>query len=150
MSRKKLSRDEREAACLLAIKRGTKWLVPEHLRDKPAKEIIAAVDYHHNVPHAITGDNRPQNLVPMIRGDHRRETAEVTIPAIAKSKRIEKKQAAFRDRILAKSGQSHADSVVKSASKPTPKLRGRPFQKMPDGVKKDWKTGKPVRKGVPR
>lgn len=104
--RRRPTRDEREAAALLAIKRGDAWLIPEPLRSQgTAADICAAVDLHHwRDYHALGGTNEPQNLEPMLREDHRIETATKTIPQIAKTKRIRKKEEEFRRKILAKSG----------------------------------------------
>lgn len=128
MTRKKLSRNQREAACLLAIKRGDgSWLIPEPLRSSGTpEEIIQAVQYDHATPHALTADDRPQNLTPMCRNDHRRKTAVKDVPEIAKSKRIAKADAEFRSRLLAK--QTDADDLLKKRPNRA-KIPYRPFPK---------------------
>lgn len=147
MRRKKLTRDQREAACLLQIKRGTGWLIPEPLRSSgDAKAIIASVQYDHGTPHALTKDDRPQNLTPMIREDHAVKTAEIDVPAIAKSKRVARKHAEFRARILAKSSD---DPDVPVSGRRSRKIASRPFPKPTDRpwLKSAW--GKPTKKDRP-
>ncbi len=47
-ARKKPSRDAREAACLLKIKKGDDWLIPEPLRSSgDARAIVAWAQRHH-------------------------------------------------------------------------------------------------------
>lgn len=68
-------------------------LIPEHLRDKNAKVILAALDFHHDpIPFADGGTCEPQNLTPMLREEHKRITAKVTVPTIAKGKRLRKRE----------------------------------------------------------
>ncbi len=59
-------------------------------------------DWDHVVPHAHYGDIHFTNLTPMLRPDHRRKTAKVDVPRIAKSKRIARKQAAHQSRMAEK------------------------------------------------
>lgn len=121
--RKKLSRDVREASCLLQIRKGNGWLIPEPLRSSgDARAIIAYVQYDHGTPHALTADDRPQNLAPMGRADHAVKTTQTDVPEMAKTKRITAKQQAFRDRMTAKTEVS-AD-VRKNPDKTKIKSRG--------------------------
>ena len=120
--RKKLSRDAREASCLLQIRNGDGWLIPEPLRSSgDAKAIIAYVQYDHAVPHALTADDRPQNLAPMGRADHAVKTTKTDVPELAKTKRITAKQHAFRDRMLVKA------TGDEPAAKPNASIKNRGF-----------------------
>ena len=99
------NRTEKLAAVLLEIKRGSEWLIPEPLRSfGDAKAICAHVDFHHNIPHAIGGDTRPQNMTPLPGSDHDEETRKRTIPEVAKTKRIERKYQGHKAKVAAKLG----------------------------------------------
>lgn len=133
--RKKLTRDQREAACLLRIRKGDQWLIPEPLRSSgDAKAIIAFVQYDHGVPHAFTADDRPQNLEPMRKADHAAKTAKLDVPRIAKAKRIAKAEAEFRRRVLAK---SDPDQTITESDTKKRKWPSRPLRN-PKGVKYQW------------
>ena len=124
-ARKKLSRDVREAACLLQIRKGDGWLIPEPLRSSgDARAIIAYVQYDHATPHALTADDRPQNLAPMGRADHALKTTQTDVPELAKTKRITAKQQAFRARMTAKTDNFREATK----DKPKAKLKSRGFQ----------------------
>ncbi len=80
-------------------------LVPEHLRAKSEKAILGALDFHHDpIPFADGGDCSPQNLTAMLREEHKRITAKVTVPTIAKNKRIRKKNQKHLDALARKAG----------------------------------------------
>lgn len=97
---------ERNAACLLMLKKGDDWLIPEPLRSTgTAEEIVKAVDWHHEFPDALGGTTDPRNITPLRCADHDVETATRTVPMVAKSKRITAAHEAFRKKMLAKSGQ---------------------------------------------
>ena len=57
------------------------------------------VQIEHMVPHALTANDHPSNLQFLTPEDHKPKTAK-DVKAIAKSKRIAKKQAEFRKRLL--------------------------------------------------
>lgn len=66
-------------------------------------EIIARFDWHHHpIPKAHGGPDVHWNLDPLPGDDHDEITAKVTVPTIAKGKRITVKQESFRQRLLAK------------------------------------------------
>ena len=46
--------------------------------------------------------NDPRFIVPMVKADHREQTAKVDIPQIAKTKRMAAEQEEFRKRILSR------------------------------------------------
>jgi hypothetical protein len=113
------------------LKRGTgELLIPEPLRSKgSAAEICRYVDWHHWNHYALGGTTDPRNISPLSPEEHNERTAKIDVPAIAKAKRLEKKEAAFRQRILDKSnGLAAAKKDRKN------KIPSRPF---PKKVKKD-------------
>ena len=88
------NKTEKLAAVLLMLKRGDGWLIPEPVRSKgSAKEICAAVEFHHTTPFALVGVTRPQALTPLRREDHAEITRKQTVPMVAKVKRSLKKKA---------------------------------------------------------
>ena len=138
--RKKPTMEEKLASALLQ----GKAIDHDAAKAMSAKQINALFDFDHVVYHAIGGTNHPSNLVPRLRAEHRAKTAKIDIPAIAKGKRLEKDQHAFREKILAKAGQetvSEAGPEDNAARKQKkwkytvvsgPKLRSQP---MPFGRK---------------
>jgi hypothetical protein len=132
---------ERNAACLLMLKRGDGWLIPEPLRSTgTAKEIVAAVQWHHETFHAIGGTVKPQNITPLLVEDHK-ERSRKDNGTIAKCKRLTKKEEEFRARLLAKvtpsenllgpEMQAFADSRWPKAP-----IKSRGFQTNRDGTHK--------------
>lgn len=100
MSRKPISLKTKLASALLKMLRddGDGKLVPviphEEAVSLTADEIISRFDWHHfPIPHAHGGPDEPWNLDPMLRADHRKRTAKVDIPQIAKTKRIQAREA---------------------------------------------------------
>jgi hypothetical protein len=90
---------EKLASCLCEITRGGVHLIPDELRmSGTAKEICAAVDFDHAVPWTWTQDNRPQNLSPMLRADHREKTRKRDIKEISRVRRGLKKRAGKKRR----------------------------------------------------
>lgn len=85
------------------------------------------IEWHHSPPIAQRAwdgraydppANDPYYIVPMGKAAHRKRTAEIDIPAIAKTKRITKAQEEFRTRMLAK-----------STGEPAPPRKGRQWPK---------------------
>ena len=114
------NKTEREAACLLMLKRGNEWLIPEPLRSKgTAEEICKSVQYHHEFPDALGGTTDPRNMTPMLKPDHQVETVTRTIPTIAHSRKQAEAQEEFRRRMLVK-GQAVAEP---KEERRRPKLR---------------------------
>lgn len=125
--RRRPNKTERTAAALLAIRRGDAWLIPEPLRSTgSAEQIVASVDWHHNVPHAIGGTTAPQNLVPLPPAEHDIETAGRTIPTIARAKRIEAKWVAFCAKMAGKAGQRTSAPAASRSRAPMPGSRDHP------------------------
>ena len=138
MKRKQPTLTERYAGALLRIKIGEEWLIPEPLRSTgTAAEIIASTELDHARLVAHGGDNRPQNLYPMRKPEHRDKSKTDTGRA-AKAKRIEAKTEEFRRNILAKIGQAVTEKTEKkqkSKSKWKKKLNGQVVDRC---------TGKPI------
>jgi len=140
MKRKKLSRDEFQAVAILHVRRGNGQPVisREEAASMTPAEIVATfkkrIEVEHIVPFAITKNNHPSNLQFMAPDEHAPKT-KVDVREIAKTKRVEKKQAEFKRKLLAKSG---AHSVEEPSSKPRSKLKSRGFQKVPEGHKFNW------------
>jgi hypothetical protein len=66
-----------------------------------ADQIIALYHFdHYPIPHAQDGPDEPWNLRPLLAATHQETTAKVDIPQIAKTKRIQKKEEEFRQRML--------------------------------------------------
>jgi len=61
-----------------------------------ADQIIARFHFDHGIAHAHDGPAEPWNLTPLPIEDHRIKTATIDIPRIAKSKRIQKREAGIR------------------------------------------------------
>ncbi len=108
------NKDERIAACLLMLKVGNEWLVPEPIRSTgTTAEVLASVQWDHAFLHSLGGDTRPQNITPMRVADHR-EKSKKDAGVAAKSKRLVAKEQAHRDRLSGLSpeiGDSDGDVV---------------------------------------
>ncbi|WP_439372970.1 hypothetical protein [Bradyrhizobium sp. DASA03120] len=65
-------------------------------------QVLSLFRFDHGVYHAHDGSDEFWNLTPMLIQAHDRKTRERDIPQIAKTRRIEKAQAEFRARLLAK------------------------------------------------
>ena len=143
-------RDRQIAAALVA--RYVLKLSHEETKAMTVAEIMARVQTDHDpVPASIAQDlgwtpaqyNHPSNLTVRKVAEHKHKTDTKDIPQIAKSRRIAKKQEAFRANLLAvKTG---ADLPVAPTPRPKAQIKSRGFQKPPAGSKHDWKTGKRVR-----
>lgn len=131
--RKAISGDTKLAAALLTMLRQDESgamvpvIPPEHAQHMTAREVISLFHFDHVVPHALGGSDAHHNLVPRPLMEHRHKTATVDVPQIAKTKRIEAKQAEFRRTVLAKVGiEIEAGSVGKRHKR---KIPSRPFPK---------------------
>lgn len=88
-------------------------------------QILARFHFDHGIAHAHDGSNAPWNLTPMPVEEHRKKTATIDIPRIAKGKRINKSNAAFENRLLAKDrGEPRTPSRW-----PKRKMQSRPFER---------------------
>lgn len=133
MSRKRnhISFETKLAATLLQLKRGdgSLFIPPEH-RSKSAREIVRLVQWDHMTPHAIGGSDHPSNLQPLMKREHLEKTKR-DVKAIAKGKRLQKKQAAHKQRMDEKAGLAVAveamNAVVLRGAREVPQRKGRPF-----------------------
>ena len=98
-----------------------------------AGEILAMVDWHHIVPHAIGGSDHPSNIEPILRPEHKARTAKIDVPQIAKTKRIAKAEQDFRVRLSAKTGRTGDAPTRKRSTWPSRPMKGMPNRKW------DWK-----------
>ena len=92
-------------ACALAeleFWRGT--ILPfTELQAMDAATYLRRFEWDHSTPHAvISGPAHFTNLTPLLRDAHRRKTATIDIPRIAKGKRIARKQAVHQARMAEK------------------------------------------------
>lgn len=132
--RRKPTADERVAACLLQIKRGNVWLIPEPLRSTgTARELCAYVNFDHIVPHAIGGTMKPQNLQPLPRAEHKEKTAKIDVPRIAKGKRLEKAHIAHKAVMEAKAGRGPAPARKAPKGRPMPGSRASGWKRRLNG-----------------
>ena len=145
MTRKPLTRDERHAAAILMITRGngTPIVSREEAKGMTAREIIdafhARTNVEHIVPHALTANNHPSNIQYLTPDEHAPKTKR-DVTEIAKTKRVAKKQAEFRRKLLAKSGSDF--DVEVSTTRPKAKIKSRGFQRPPEGHKHKWGSRK--------
>lgn len=99
MKRKPLSLKTKLASALLEMKRYDEEqaaFVPiigyEESKSMTADQIVARFHFDHNIAHAHGGSDEPWNLTPMAIEDHRKKTAEIDVPRLAKSKRIQRRE----------------------------------------------------------
>jgi hypothetical protein len=67
-----------------------------------ADQIIARFDHHHVILEHFGGVTEPWNIQPMLRPEHRKRTAKLDIPAVAKGKRIAKIEAKHKAKMAEK------------------------------------------------
>lgn len=124
MKRHKIPAKEREAA-LAGLLMHIRY---DHLRQMSADQVLSLIQYHHNIPVAIGGENKHWNLVVMWRRQHQEETAKRTLPMLAKVKRIDK---SWRPQPQVTVGEVGDLMFPKPPPKPKSKYRiqSRPFDK---------------------
>lgn len=123
---------EEELACALVHLLG---IPREHAKLMTAEQVRSLVEFDHIVHHAIGGKTVHHNLTPRQILDHREKTHTIDRPQIRKTDRISDEEAAFRARMLAKSGQ---DAPEPMKTKPKAKIRSQGFRKPPPGHKYNW------------
>lgn len=90
-------------------------LLPQDVRDQlrrdmvPAEQVIRRFHFHHIEHHAGGGADDWHNLDPQQVDAHRERTAEIDIPAIAKTKRLSAEQEEFRRRMLLPAAERKAE-----------------------------------------
>lgn len=102
--RRALNLSTKLASALLAIKDSYDGqpLIPwEHAKQMSAQQIISLFQFdHYPIRHEAGGPDEPWNIVPRFIPEHRRKTAKIDVPEIAKIKRISKSEREFRERLL--------------------------------------------------
>ena len=92
------------ALCQMRHEVDGKWeLILTHAEAKALSEdqILSLFHWEHGVvPHAEGGEDVHYNLEPMLIAPHRKKTATVDVPGIAKRKRVAKAHEEFRQRLL--------------------------------------------------
>ena len=82
------------------------WLqdVPyEHAKQMTAEQFLSLYEWdHYPIPRAEGGSDHFTNLVPLLRSDHRKKTAKLDVPRIAKNKRVGSKHQAHLERMKQK------------------------------------------------
>jgi hypothetical protein len=122
--RKSLNKTEKLAAALLAIKRGTEWLIPEPLRSSgDAKRICAYCDFDHKFPRAMGGTNAVWNMDPKSKEEHKAKTKRDR-RNIARDKRLAEKQKEFRRMLLAPTEPQRVEKAKHKAKWPKKKIAG--------------------------
>lgn len=69
-------------------------------------QFISLYQFHHNIRHAEGGTDHFSNFEPMLIAAHKKRTAEIDVPAIAKGKRLRKTQSAHDARMAAQTEPS--------------------------------------------
>lgn len=128
---------EKLAATLLMLKNGNgDWLIPEPIRSSgDAALVISYPEWDHARYHALGGDTRPQNITPLAPEVHKEKT-KTDVGRIAKAKRLEKAQEAFRAKVLSKASSDTTEEEKPSRGKfkaSMPFGRGSKFKKRMDG-----------------
>ena len=150
--RRKPTRDERQAAAYLMITRGdgTPIVSREDAKHMTAREIIETfeerVHWDHiaargfrrdDSPEEIARVDHPSNIQPLAIEQHGEKTPR-DIRNVAKAKRVERKHQAFRQKLLAKTGQTDDSDVAKSRTRRNkqtmPFGRGSKLKKKIDGT----------------
>jgi hypothetical protein len=143
MKRPHINLTTKLAAALLTIVRpdehGELRRVISHAdaQNMTAVQIISVFVWDHDpIRHEAGGPALPWNLTPRPIIEHRRKSAKIDAPAIAKGKRLRTEQEAFRRRLLEKSGQIPVDvrgSRDDGHERKPPKRAwpSRPFPKKP-------------------
>lgn len=87
------------------------------------EQVLSLVAWDHDpIPHVHGGEDAHHNLVPRLIPGHRKKTAEIDIPQIAKTKRISEAEVEFRRRILTPRDE-RPSKPSRWGSRPFPKRR---------------------------
>lgn len=130
------NKTEKIAACLLLLKRGDEWLIPEPTRSTgSAEEICRCVEWHHTIlPHELGGTTAPQNITPLLPEDHLIETHKVTRPAIRRTKRLAEAHAAHHETMRRKIlSRERADAPQKRRGRALPGTKASGLRKRMNG-----------------
>lgn len=131
MARKRdhISTETLLAAALLAL-----GVVPyDDAKAMGETNLLSLFHFDHNIRHAEDGTDEFWNLTPMLIPAHRKKTAEIDVPSIAKTKRLATARAALT--MLLETGEKPPLPKRRSrkiASRPFPKghrpIRSRGFE----------------------
>lgn len=92
-------------------------------RELSEDQILSLFQWDHSVtPHAEGGEDVHWNLEPKLIVPHRIKTKTIDVPGIAKRKRVAKKEAEFRERILTPRDQ-RPPKKSRWGSRPFPKRK---------------------------
>ena len=106
----------------------------ESAKNMTEDQILSVFNFdHYPVAKSLGGPDEHWNLTPRPIIEHRTKSAKIDTPMAAKVVRVTRKQAEFRQKMLAKIGQ--ADPIPK---------KGRRLTK-PKGCKFDWSIGRYVK-----
>lgn len=102
-------------------------------KDLTAHQMMMLLHFDHDPePHANGGPDLHFNLTPLTIMAHRRKTATIDVPQIAKTKRIAKKDAIHKANLALKAGRlAEADEALRAIAD---KARSRPKQKIAQRV----------------
>lgn len=116
------------ALCQMRHEIDGKWeLILTHTDAKALSEdqILSIFHWDHApIPHAEGGEDAHYNLAPVLIPGHKKKTATIDVPGIAKRKRVAKEHQAFVARLLTPRDQ-RPPKKSKWASRPFPK-RSKP------------------------
>lgn len=106
-ARKHVSLKTKLAAVLrdMAVERNGRLeraLTYEEAKAMTDDQVLSLFQWDHGIHHAIGGTDEHWNLTARFIDDHRRKTAKIDIPRLAKTDRITDKEAEFQRRLSAK------------------------------------------------
>lgn len=106
----------------------------DHRKEMTFYHLRSLLHFDHDpIPHAHGGPDKHFNLTPLPIMAHRKKTAEVDVPQLAKTKRIEKNEAIHQAAMASKAGRyQEAAQILATAPKPPipkRKIPSRPFPK---------------------
>ena len=119
--RPKLTLAVKLAACLCHMTGPDGSPLIPNAKQLTTKQIIAAVEFHHDKPRELMGTDHPSNLLPLTVAYYRAVQTPVDAKTIAKVRHVRKKEVAHREQRDAK-----RDGRV-ILVKPKRKIRSRPF-----------------------
>lgn len=94
----------------------------DHAKNMTSDQVISLFHFHHINYYSQDGADDHWNLEPMLIAPHKKRTAEIDIPQIAKTKRISEAEVEFRRRILTPRDE-RPSKPSRWGSRPFPKRR---------------------------
>ncbi len=146
--RKKISINVLYAAALLQIRdeeTGEPLIPHDHAKLMTADNIISLFHAdHYPIPHAEDGPDEPWNITHRFIPAHRKKTAEIDVPQIAKNKRIAAGHAAHQAAMDAKLGLESENPDLASIAQPGRTVpKPRPKSRWPQGRKLQTRPFRP-------